>query len=149
MIADEVVKPCKHPHCDASKRQEFRLVQKCYKAYPPAVLDIRAEQQTYFKTDKYEIADCCKLNGEKLLHGDLTCYGYCVVKDILKFEAELAERTDLQGKLAQAETMWRRAFMDEMRLLIGIEAMPQERKNLDPYYEAFLMAAEARVLDKQ
>ena len=45
--------------------------------------------------------------------------------------------------------MWRRAFMDEMRLLIGIEAMPQERKNLDPYYEAFLMAAEARVLDKQ
>jgi hypothetical protein len=52
-------------------------------------------------------------------------------------------------KLAQAETMWRRAFIDEMRLLIGIESMPQERKNLDPYYEAFFMAAEARYYDKQ
>jgi hypothetical protein len=148
MVADEVVKPCKHPHCDASKRKEFRLVQKCYKAYPPVVLDITAEQQTYFKTDKYETADCCKLDGEKLLKGDLTCYGYSVVKDILKFEADLSERTDLQERLAQAEVMWRRAFSDEMRLLIGIESMPQEGKNLEVYYESFLAAAEIRRLDR-
>lgn len=105
-------------------------------------------QQTYFQTDSYDVADCCKLNGEKLLHGDLTCYGYSVVKDILKFEADLSESTDLQAKLLRAEKMWRRAFIDEMRLLIGIEFMPQERKNLDPFYEGFLSAAEFRFLDK-
>ena len=148
MIANQIVKPCRHPNCDVSQRKDFRLVQKCYQPYPAVVLDITVPQQTYFKTDSYEIADCCKLNGEKLLQGDITCYGYSVVKDILKYEAELSEQTDLQSKLLKAEKMWRRAFIDEMRLLIGIEFMPQERKNLDPYYEAFISAAEFRCLDR-
>jgi hypothetical protein len=141
MIANQIVKPCRHPNCEVSQRKDFRLVQKCYQPCPEVVLDVSVPQQTYFQTDSYDIADCCKLNGEKLLHGDITCYGYSVVKDILKFEADLSESTDLQVKLLRAEKMWRRAFIDEMRLLIGIEFMPQERKNLDPYYDTFISSA--------
>lgn len=63
-------------------------------------------------------------------------------------EADLAEKTELRAKLLSAEKLWRKAFMEEMRLLIGIELMPQERKANGYFIEVYQDAAEHRHLDR-
>jgi hypothetical protein len=54
-------------------------------------------------SDTYETVDCCKLNSEKILNGEITCYGYSAIKDILQFEVDLCEKTDWRAKLLEAE----------------------------------------------
>ena len=81
-------------------------------------------------TDTYEADDCCKIDGEKALQGNLAKrYGYAVARDI--FDRELKDATDgtLRAKLVATRETWKQAFIEEMRLLLDIEEMPQEKIN--------------------
>ena len=79
-------------------------------------------------TDTYEAEDCCKIDGEKALQGTLAKrYGYAVAKDIFDRELKDATESTLRAKLAATRETWKQAFIEEMRLLLDIEEMPQEK----------------------
>lgn len=150
MIADEVVKPCRHSNCNKDAVGKFQLVEKCYQAVEPVKLDIKKPQKAYFQTDYYETADCCKLDSEKLLKGHITHYGFTVTRDILRQEIEYAELREFRQQLLDDEVEWKKAFIGEMRLLVQDSLNPQQlNKGNLPYLDAYEDAAEWRHLDRQ
>jgi hypothetical protein len=38
-LANNVVKPCRHPHCETNGERAFRLVQKCFQPVPDVALN--------------------------------------------------------------------------------------------------------------
>ena len=145
MIADELAKPCRHPNCHKHTVGKYQLVDKCYLPVPPVSLLNKTPVASF--QGGYDTADCCKLDSERMLTGDITAYGFAVTKDILRHELIQAEQDEFRKQLLQAEELWKQAFIDEMRLLIGIELMPQERRN--QFMDAYSDAAEWRHLDRQ
>jgi hypothetical protein len=149
MVADELVKPCKHLDCSRKTGRRFQLVEKCYCAEMPALLANSVPNSPYFQSDVYESANCCKIDSEATLRGDFTIYGFAVARDLLQHEVNFAEQTHFEEELLLAEKKWKKAFMEEMRLLVGIELMPQERRfDNNPYMTTFVDAAEHRHLDR-
>jgi hypothetical protein len=146
MIADEIAKKCKHPNCSKKPVGKYQLVEKCHLACEPVYLFTKMPQSIYFNSDKYETADCCKLYAENMMEGDISVYGFAVARDIINYEGSLAEQYELKAQLMVAETEWRQAFIEEMRLLIGIERMPEKLR--DKFLEAYEDAAEYRHLDR-
>jgi len=146
MIAEQVSSKCKHPNCSKNTVGKYQLVDKCYQACDPVYLFTKIPHSNYFGSDRFEIADCCKLDSEKMLEGDITVYGFAVAKDIFNYETNLAEQFEFREQLMIAETEWRQAFINEMRLLIGIEQMPEKLRN--QFMEAYEEAGLVRHLDR-
>jgi hypothetical protein len=141
MIADEILKSCMHSNCSKDTVDKYQLVDKCYLAFEPVDLFTKKKPYSpYFNTDRFDILDCCKLDSEKMLEGAISVYGFAVAKDIFNYEANLAEQYELREQLMETETEWRKAFIKEMRLLIGIEQMPEKLRNY--FMEAYEEAAE-------
>jgi hypothetical protein len=150
MVADQLARVCRHPNCGRNTVGQYQLVQQCYSPVPSVNLAIHKPLSliSSLSKDRYETADCCKIDSAKMLKGDFTEYGYAVARDLLQHEVSQAEQDEFRAPLLQAEEQWRRAFMEEMRLLIGIELMPQERFNYAPFVQTFTDAAEQRHLDR-
>ena len=131
-VAKRIAGPCKHPRCGKDTVPALGLVQKCYKAVPKVQeLNPCRDQPPYFMTDTYEADGCCKLDADKALLGHLSKrYGFAVAKDILERELQDATESTLRSKLAATRETWKQAFVEEMRLLLDIEVMPQERANV-------------------
>ena len=91
MIVDEIAKKCKHPNCGKKPVRKYQLVEKCHLACDPAYLFTKIPHSIYFSNDKYETADCCKLYAENMMEGDISVYGFAVARDILNYEASLAD----------------------------------------------------------
>ena len=86
------------------------------------------EQEPYFTTDSYEAEGCCNLDSEKALQGHLSKrYGYSIAKDILTRELQDATEGTMRARLAATRETWKQAFVEEMRLLLDIEEMPQDK----------------------
>ena len=129
LVADRIAEPCKHPRCGKDTVPVLGLVQKCYKAVPK-VSDLNPckDQDPYFMTDAYEATGCCSLDTEKTLQGHLSKrYGYAVAKEILTRELQDATESTLSARLKATRDTWKQAFVEEMRLLLDIVEMPQER----------------------
>ena len=82
-----------------------------------------------------------------MLTGDMTLYGFAVAKEILRCETEHVQ-SFLREPLKTAEIMWEEAFLDEMKLLLEAELMPQDRKSNDPFLTAYLEAVEHKRFDR-
>jgi hypothetical protein len=93
---------------------------------PPVELKPSRPQPPYFDTDVYESVGCCAINSDKILKGVLSHYGYSAAKDIFEYESKMAERVELKAVIDEKRALWRKAFMQEMRLLLDLELMPQE-----------------------
>jgi hypothetical protein len=130
MVADRLSQPCKHLGCNKNTSPELALVQKCFKEVPPVDLNPARPNPPYFLTDVYESVGCCAVNSEKILKGVLAHYGYSVAKDIFEFETKMAERMELRAVIELKRKEWKKAFSREMRLLLDLELMPQERSGV-------------------
>jgi hypothetical protein len=132
MVANRIAEPCKHPRCGKDTVPALGLVQKCYKAVPKVQeLNPCKDQEPYFMTDTYEAEDCCDLDTEKALQGHLSKrYGYSIAKDIMNRELKDATEGTLRHRLQATRETWKLAFIEEMRLLLDIEEMPQEKRQV-------------------
>jgi hypothetical protein len=48
---------------------------------------------------------------------------------MINYEGSIAEQYELSPQLMAAETEWRQAFIEEMRLLINVEQMPEKLRD--------------------
>jgi len=72
-------------------------------------------------TDEYETANCCKLDCEKTLRCDLSQFvGYSVTKDILVYSKCWFEKTGLNINVSNMRKKWKKAFIQEIRLLLDL-----------------------------
>jgi len=126
-VADRVFPRCAHAGCDRLTKQGLQLIKDCYAEAPRVQLNPAREQPPYWMTDEYESIDCCKLDTERCLSGQLADnYGYAIAKDMLERERFHARFDFLRAQVWEARSLWKQVFVDEMRELLRVE-QPQEK----------------------
>jgi len=121
MVAEKIALPCKHEHCGKLTTPELALVQKCYKEFPkPSIDNPQEENPPYFLSDRYESIGCCDVANQERQAGVLKSYGENAAHDILRFERNLASMFELSQRVLELRTLWQKAFLHEMKLLLGI-----------------------------
>ena len=126
LVADKISEQCQHEGCCKNTAPAHALVRDCFNTVPkPDLGRPYIEQPPYFVSEEHEEGSCCKINREGMLNNHLSLYGYSVTKDIFEHDKKEAEMYHLRLWIENQRKLWKKAFVHEMKLQLGLY-MPQE-----------------------